>query len=213
MNKKFRYVLFVLLLIVPMALVACGGDDDDNGDDGGNGDSADLELNQTFEADMGITFDYPEGWAAAEDAGQVFLANNEDVLEQMQSEQASDASPDEGQVGFVVTGLPLADLGMDAESTTLDDVFGMMTGAMTGEGMSTDGDPEEITVDGTDARLQRVSDSETGSDGFIIAFMEDDDFVMLIGITAEGEADQYEAVAQDIAATIEFTSPAGEDSE
>lgn len=209
MNKKFRYFLFVLLLIVPMTLAACGGDDDD--DNGDNGDAEDLELNQSFESDMGVTFDYPEGWAASEDAGQIFLGNSQSVMDKMQSTDMDSASPEEDEAGFVISALSLADMGMEASDTTLDEIFGMMTGAMTGEGMSTDGDAEDITIDGTDAKLQRVSDSESGSDGFIIAFLEDEGFVMMIGLTAEGEADDYEDVAQEIAATIEFTAPSGDD--
>ncbi len=209
MTKKWHYFLFVLLLIVPLALAACGGDDD-NGDDNGNGDAA--ALNQTFESEFGLTFKYPDGWAAMEEFEQVYLANSQDVLDKMQSGDASEAAPAEGEVGFVISAVPVAELGMDAEDASLDDVFGMLVGLMTGEGMTTRGEVETITIGDTDARIQRVTENESNSDGFFIAFLQNDNIVLTIGIAAEGQADQYESVLMNIAETIVFTPPA-EDAE
>ncbi len=203
MSKKMRYLVFVLLLIVPMVLAACGGDDDDDKKDD------DVKLNQDFTSEMGVSFKYPEGWAAAEDFDTIYIANKQELLDQMQSGEAmSDAAPKEGEFGAVVVAMPLADMGM--EEMTLDDLFEMMTQGMTGEGMTPKGDAENIKIGGNDARKLGVSDDETKADGVIYALMDDGVFVMMVGLAAEGKIGDYEATALKIAETIQYTAPAAE---
>lgn len=207
MSKKLRYLLFVLVLMIPLVLAACGGDDDDGDNGGGSGDS--VSLNQTFESETGVSFKYPDGWAAQDDEGQIILSNSPEGLEAMTALESGEG-PGEGQVGMMVMALPLADLGMP-EDTTVDTIFDMMTGSMTSEGMETVGDTEELKIGDNDARKVNVKDAESGSDGFIIAFLDENDtYMMLIGVTASGERDNYDDVALDIAETIEYTAPAAE---
>lgn len=205
MSKKMRYLLFILVLMVPLVLAACGGDDDDKKDDGGK-----VELNQTFTSDYGVTVKYPEGWTAADVSGQVMLANSAEVMESMQNEAVSSAAPEKGQVGLVVMALPLEQMGMPAD-TSIDTIFEMMVSGMTGEGMTTDGDTESVKVGDADARKLKVKDSESDADGTVLAFMDSDSaFVMVIALTASGERSQHDDVVMKIAESITWSAPAAE---
>lgn len=208
MAKKWRYLIFVLLLVVPLVLAACGGDDDD--DNGDNGDNGDVELTQDFTSADGISFQYPEGWVASDQEGQVFVANSQTALDKMIAGGVEN-NPTEGEAAFLVTGIPLDMMGVDAASASLDDVFTQMTSAMTGEGMTTEGDVQDIELGDTDAKKINVSDDTSSTEGVIVGMIDSDGaFIMLVGVAPEGERGNVEDTVMAVAETVDWAAPAAE---
>lgn len=208
MSKKMRYFLFVLLLIVPLILAACGGDDDDddgdNGGNGGNGGGDAVTLSQSFDSATGVSFKYPEGWVTDDTDQGPGAASSQALYDKMDD---PDASPTSDEAAVIFLAMPTADLGM--EGADLATVFDMMLGGMTGEGMETTGDVQDVTLGGNEGKKVTVRDSESGSEGFVAAFMQGDAVIIGIMITGEGGMGQFEATATSIVGSATYTAPAG----
>lgn len=210
-NKRASYLLLVLVLLASLVLAACGGDDDDD-DNGDNGDNGGLNLNQTVEG-AGLSVSYPEGWVGTfdEDSQQILIANSQSALDKVSSSDP-DANPASGEQGLVVQVLPLDAIGM--ADTPLDEIFEMFTSSLTGEGMETRGDVQDITVgDGIAAKRLDVRDSEGKGEGFLVGFLDDGALVLVIALTADGESAQMEDAAVAIVNTIAYTPVAAEPAE
>lgn len=210
-NKRSFGLLLVLLLLASLVLVACGDDDDDDNGDNGNGDDG-VNLSQSLEG-SGLTVSYPEDWAGTYDADaeQILLANSQEALDRVGSDDP-DAAPQSGEAGMVIQVLPLEAVGMAAD-TPLDEIFELITGGMTGEGMETRGDVQDIQVNGQDAKRLDVRDSETGSEGFVVGYVDDGALILIIVLTAEGEAGDVDATALAIIDTVEYAPVADEAAE
>lgn len=208
MSRKMRYLLLILVLIVPLALAACGGDDDDKDDNGGgNGEAA---LSQTFESETGATVKYPEGWVAADDFGQIVLANSQALMDKMTDSASDDAQIEKGEVAVVLGVMPLAAIGFE-EGTELDSVFDMMVQGMTSEGMEAEGDAQSIKVGDYDAKRLDVKLTEEGGEGMVVFYINDAGaLVMSILATADDERGTYDDLALKIAESVTWTAPAAE---
>jgi hypothetical protein len=204
MSKKMRYFLFVMLLIVPLVLAACGGDDkDDKKDDKGSS----VELTQSFESVSGVSFQYPEGWVAGDSDGGPMVANNQAAYDKMAAGGAEN-NPVAGEAGVVLLAVGLADMGLP-EDSDLNTVYGMMVGAMTGEGMETVGEPADIKVGGADAKKVYVKDAESGNEGMLVVSVKDGNLFMGVLANAAGETSNFEAAALAIIGSATYTAPAG----
>lgn len=197
MMKKWGLILIVALLLVPMALTACGGDDDK--DEGGK--ASDVKLGQTFSDEAtGITVNYPDGWSAkADDSGGVILANSEAALDM--------EALGENDLGVAIMALPLAMIG----ATDLESAFTMFSGMMTGESETvTAGEVKDIKVGSADAKSMTVKDSGDKTEGVIIGFLTEDgtQFVLVAGAAYEGKMSSIEGTALAVAATIKVAPPA-----
>lgn len=208
MYRKMRYLLLVLVLIVPLALAACGGDDDDKDDNGGG--NGDVELSQTFESETGATVNYPEGWVAMENGGQIVLANSQALMDKMQDSTDIEAKPEKGEAGVVLSVMPLAALGLE-EGAELDTIFDMMVQGMTSEGMEAEGDAQSIKVGDSDAKRLDVKLTDEGGEGMVVFYINDAGaLVMAILATADDERGTYDDLALKIAESVTWTAPAAE---
>jgi hypothetical protein len=201
MSKKL-VLLIVLLLIVPMALAACGGDDDkeDKKDNGG------ADLSQSFTSASGVTVEFPEGWVAKDGTSGLTVANSQDAMDKLEAQ--GDEVP-EGAAALISMGaMPVAQLGL-AEGAGVKDVLTMMSTAMSGETTSV-GDVEEMKLGDRDAAKVSMKDSNTKSEGFIVALKIDDANVLIVAATArDGELGKVEATFMKIIESMTYTAPAG----
>ncbi len=192
-NKKFGLLLVVLMLIVPMALAACGDDDKDEK----KGDSK-VELNQTFESVTGLTAKYPEGWVT-QDTLMPMIANSEAALN---AEEIG-----EGMAAVMFMPVPSDQLmGMSVK-----EAFEMMGGAMAGEigegGEASD--VKEIKIAGKDGYRIDIKDAQ--SEGFVVGFEGEGGALILgIGATGNGKLGDFESTMLAIIESATYTAPAAE---
>lgn len=200
--KKTAWLLIALLLIVPLALVACGDDDGDKDD------NKKVELTETFESELGYTVKYPKGWSARDGDSGVEIVNQEN-FDTMDDESIEEV-PEGAFALMIMDPIPadmMAMLGV-AEDASMKDVLTTFGGMMASEGLSM-GDVSEVKVGGKDAAKAPITE-ETG-EGFMVGFKVDDtNLVFVVGAAHAGELDQFESVGLDIAGTISYTAPAAE---
>jgi hypothetical protein len=163
-------------------------------------------LSQTFDSMTGVSFDYPEGWVAGDSDGQAVAANNQTVYDKLDA-GGEENNPVAGEAGVVVVGLGLAELGLPAD-TSVDTVFNMFIGAMTGEGLETTSEPEAIMLGDVDAIKVYITDTDGGGEGVLVVMIKDDALILGILVTAQDGVPDFEATALDIIGSATYTAPA-----
>ena len=202
MSKKWLYVFFVLLLVAPLTLAACGGNDEESSGDDQN---AAGELSETFESAVGVSFKYPKGWAARDGDSGPELANSEEVLAQMDEEDRDEIPSG----AFVLLIFDPAQLAQIAGEQSAKDVLEMFTGFMTDEN-TTVGEITETKVGENDAARAGLQESQSKSDSFVIVWQDGDTTYLAVGMAREGELDKYEDTAMKILESISYNAPTGD---
>jgi hypothetical protein len=199
------FVLLVLVLAAAMVLAACGGDDDDdNGDNGG--DSSDLS--QTFEGASGVTFNYPEGWAARDGDSGPEIANSEDAFSAMDAEDSQEV-PEDAFAMLVFDPGQMAEMANMEARPLLEMMSSFFAGE--GEGMQLEGDITDTSVGEFEGASVDVTDSETSSEGKMIAYKLDENTAVLVVMLAhEGNLGEYEDTGMAILESLTYTAPAAE---
>ncbi len=192
MPKKWIGALFVLVLVVPLALTACG--DEKKAED----------LNQTFESTLGLTLKYPEGWVVKDVDGGILIANTAEMAAQMEADN-EEPFP---KGGF---GLMIFDPSMliGAGQSPRDVVDGFAT-AFADENTTVD-DPKDVKVGNNQGAKVTFKSNVQKGEGFLIAWNEDGTTYMVIALAYEGKLDEYDATAQKILESIDYNASATEE--
>ncbi len=200
MSKKW-YLLVIALLIVPLALTACGSDkkDDKKG-------SESVSLSQTYTStQFSLSVKYPEGWIASDGDSAVNIGNTQAAIDVMAA--GSDVEIPAGSFGVQVMALPLAETGMADQPLT--EILKAMSASMSSDTTHVS-DVKELKVGGKDGARVDVTDDTQKAEGFVIGFKIDDNtLIMVAGMTAKGEFSQYEATALQIADSVAVVPAAG----
>lgn len=202
-----RYVKFMVLAVMVLALAACGGGEAAEGGNGGGGDDA-VTLGQTLTGtDMlggEVTINYPDGWAVQnelESSGSAIFASSQDLLEMEGS-----ASVPAGQAGAVVSILPedaLAPM-MGDQEFSLEALATLFSEMMAGEGLEL-GEYEEITVNGQTIGRVAGSAEESGA-VMLMRELENGGVIMLNGLTAGDEVANFEPTFRAIMGSVSYTA-------
>ncbi len=191
--KKAMWSLLVALLIIPLALTACGKDKEDEKK------SDDIKLSQTLADEAsGITIQYPEGWVAKADSGAVVAANSQAALD---SDKLG-----ENDLGISVMVFPMEMLG----ATDLDTAFSTLNTMMAGqEGMNI-GEATTVKIGGADAKRVTTSSPDEG-DGVMFTWLTNDSksIVVVVGLAPKGKMASVEPYALKIAESVKVAAPEG----
>lgn len=190
MSKKLS-LLLIVLLIVPLAIGACG--DDDKKDDNKAAD-----LKQELTATSGLTVKYPDGWAARESDMGIEIANKAEYLDSDVEEV-----PEGAAVLMIMAPFNPADMGMG--DMALKDLVGMMS---EDEGSDVS-EPKDTKVGGKDAARVDIKEPDSKTEGFFVAYKIDDtNVVIAMGAAREGQLDKQEATLFKILESLTYTAPA-----
>ena len=197
MSKKWVYVFFVLLLVVPLALAACGGDK--------GGEAKDLS--ETFESTTGLSFKYPKGWIAKDSDQGIVLANSEEMMAMIESNE-TDQTPPEG--GFAVLFFDPGDMAMMVEAgQSPKDIAGQFSQFM-GDEDTTVGDVEDAKVGGNEGAKVSITSSKDKGEGYLIVWQDGDTMHLAVVMAREGELGKLDPTAQKILESVSYTAPAGD---
>jgi hypothetical protein len=170
-------------------------------------------LDQTYtSADGALTFNYPTGWAVREEAEQVFLATNDQLL---QSTGASaTATPGQFAIGIIVfASNRVPGLSEDAAPLDVLSAFApFLSGASEAAedpSAATFGQSTEITVG---SRRAARAEGSSGADQTLLVVLELQPGVFsIIGAnSAPGELARFEPTLLAIAQTMQYAEPAVE---
>jgi hypothetical protein len=218
-------VLVAVIIVAVLAFVLLGGDDDDADDGGDTGGSA-LTLGESITAsspDVGaLTVSYPDGYAAADTGdGSVMIANSQEVLDAMQAgDSPTDAAIEAGQFGLIGLGFPAefaSFFGIEEGVGMGDALTALVTGFIGSEGDVTFdlGDVEEATFGANTGAIVSgtATENDVTNDGTFVLLDVEGGYVLLMGISAEGEGGSYVAAIRAMAASVQYEAPAGEEAE
>jgi hypothetical protein len=197
MSKKPGLLIVVLLLIVPLAMSACGGSKKDN--------AKTADLKQEFESRFGVTVKYPDGWVAQDGESGVEIANKADYL----TVGGNVEVPDDVVAVLVMPPFDPTEMGLAADAS-VKDVVNMVVQGISSEGSNTTvGDAKDVKVGSRDAVRVDIANSTAKSEGFFIGFKVDDTHFLMAGVgTHAGELSKNEATAMKIIESITYTPPA-----
>ena len=197
MSKKWMYVFFALLLVVPLALAACGGDE--------GGEAKDLS--ETFESTTGLSFKYPKGWVAKDTDQGITLANSEEMMAMIESDEENQIAPEDG---FAVIFFDPGEMAVLVEAGQSPKALaGQFSQAMGGEDTIV-GDVEDVKIGGNEGAKVSIKSGKDKSEGYLIVWQDGD--VMYIAMVAarEGVLDKFDATAQKVLESVSYTAPAGD---
>jgi hypothetical protein len=196
--KMHKLILLVALSVMALFSVAC--DDvatpiDDN--------TIQLTQTETIQIDdfgLSVSVSYPSGWFISNESGAILLANSEEAL------AISDFSSSEFPVGSAVMTITVIPpemggvMGIEEGASSVD-ILDVFVQFMSGDGMPTFSDIEEVTIN--DATIAHTTGSDEDVSATIYALATESSYLMGFGATRADEAgsqsDTFEAI---IASTV-----------
>ena len=197
--KFKRIVLLLLLLLVASALAACGGDDDD-----GDGDSAGVDLSQSF-GEGGLSFNYPDGWVVEySEAEGATLASDQETLTTFQESE----EPDFDNLEDSAMVMQMQPFPVPAEQASPAQMFELMTGEVSDDDTFRPGESSEVTfgdLSGVTADLEFLGE-DVGGEGDLYLLRADDATIMLvIAFAREGELN--EEIVEGVLNSASYSTP------
>ena len=200
MSKKWMYALFVLLLVVPLALAACGGD---------KGEEA-KDLSETFESTTGLSFKYPKGWVAKDTDQGIVLANSEDMMAVAESLDESVAPP---KGGFAIAFFDPSQMAALVSARQSPRDLAEQLAQFMGDENTTVGDVKDVKVGDNEGAKVSIASSKDKSEGYMIVWEDGDTLYVAAVIAHEGELGDFDATAQKVLESVSYTAPAGDGGE
>ncbi len=185
MSKKSLYVFFVLLLVVPLALAACGGEKEAE------------DLSETFDSATGLSLKYPKGWVVKDSDGGIAIANSEEMAARLESESA-EGVPKDG-FGLMILDPALATMFSAGQSPK---EFAAQFASDFADENTTVGEAEDVKVGDNAGVKVSIKSSKEKSEGYLLVWESGDTTYIAIAIAYEGKLGDYEATAQKIMESI-----------
>jgi hypothetical protein len=161
-----------------------------------------VRLTQTYTSDDGtLSFRYPEGWVAASQSGIFYATNNPELAN---ATTLAGLASGETAIGFIPSTLEGATerfYALDRAESPVDALETIISQAPTDLGLNA---PVALRVNGFNAAI--VTGSTPQGDGLLI-FVDtgtqgDGEFILVFGLTAQGELQRFESTAFAIASTF-----------
>ncbi len=192
MSKKWLYVFFVLLLVVPLALAACGWDEEKAAD-----------LTETFQSESGLSIQYPNGWVAKDSPQGVLLANSEELASLLES-APNLLQPPEGSVSMLFVN-PDDMAALAEEGQTPKDIAEQFA-----DFNDETGDVKDKKIGENDGATVSIKSSKNKNEGFLAVWQDGDTMYIAVVMTREGELGKYEDTTLKILESVSYSAPAGE---
>lgn len=199
-RKNNRY-FFVLLMLLSLMLIACGDDDDGDDDNGGDDAPAASALSASFEV-AGLTVNHPEGWAALDDNGSMYVADSNDYLEAFRAVDPGGDVAGEG-IALSINIVPKEQLPADDAQAVYDLL----------SSVPAEDDIPELTYSDATAfsaadGLSGVRGEATNTNGEAAFFVLENDEVFVLAAGTSNDFGAAESTIDSIMATASYSAPA-----
>ncbi len=183
MSKKWMYVLFVLLLVVPLALAACGG-----------GDKAE-SLDETFNSSSGLSLKYPKGWVVKDSEMGIILASSDEVADLVENSEGPMVLPKDG---FAIIVFDPTLTAMMAGTGGNPRAIATQLAESSADESTTVGEVKDVKVGDNEGARVSMKSSKDKSEGYFIVWQAGDSMYIAAVLTSEGELGKIDATAQKI---------------
>ncbi len=198
--KQRRFARSISVAILALMLASCSVVEMMTAMLGDGGDR--VSLSQGYDNE-GLSFNYPDGWVAVDDMGQIMIASSQETLDLMMGEDS--AGPPLSQLGMAIILMPLEELGLGDDATPMS-VMEMFLPMLQSEGEMEFSELSEETIAGKTAVHAEASD-ENMQVAIIIVDVGGGAFALVTGAAAPGELNDFNDEINTIIGSMNYSAP------